>query len=122
VAEAVADRPFDSAKYWSEWQDLNLRPPRPERGALPECACSPTINTALMRRRWVLCARGGSGTLRLRFMGKSWARTSAHQANMLVFMVGGAGIEPATPSMSTDCPLDGARGIEPLTKQRTTLD
>jgi hypothetical protein len=23
------------AKYWSEWQDLNLRPPRPERGALP---------------------------------------------------------------------------------------
>ena len=24
------------AKYWSEWQDLNLRPPRPERGALPE--------------------------------------------------------------------------------------
>ncbi len=23
------------AKSWSEWQDLNLRPPRPERGALP---------------------------------------------------------------------------------------
>src|SRR5947207_14807701 len=23
---------------WSEWQDLNLRPPRPERGALPGCA------------------------------------------------------------------------------------
>ena len=22
---------------WSEWQDLNLRPPRPERGALPTC-------------------------------------------------------------------------------------
>jgi hypothetical protein len=22
-------------KCWSEWQDLNLRPPRPERGALP---------------------------------------------------------------------------------------
>ena len=21
--------------FWSEWQDLNLRPPRPERGALP---------------------------------------------------------------------------------------
>jgi hypothetical protein len=20
---------------WSEWQDLNLRPPRPERGTLP---------------------------------------------------------------------------------------
>ena len=25
-------------KCWSEWQDLNLRPPRPERGALPDCA------------------------------------------------------------------------------------
>ena len=24
--------------WWSEWQDLNLRPPRPERGALPGCA------------------------------------------------------------------------------------
>jgi hypothetical protein len=23
---------------WSEWQDLNLRPPRPERGALPATA------------------------------------------------------------------------------------
>ncbi len=27
-----------SGKEWSEWQDLNLRPPRPERGALPGCA------------------------------------------------------------------------------------
>src|SRR5215472_9807758 len=26
------------AKCWSEWQDLNLRPPRPERGALPASA------------------------------------------------------------------------------------
>ena len=25
---------------WSGWQDLNLRPPRPERGALPSCATS----------------------------------------------------------------------------------
>jgi hypothetical protein len=25
-------------KIWSEWQDLNLRPPRPERGALPDTA------------------------------------------------------------------------------------
>src|SRR6185295_8084797 len=25
-------------RKWSEWQDLNLRPPRPERGALPDCA------------------------------------------------------------------------------------
>ena len=23
---------------WSEWQDLNLRPPEPETGALPNCA------------------------------------------------------------------------------------
>jgi integrase len=35
VAEAVAEKERISAKYWSEWQDLNLRPPRPERGALP---------------------------------------------------------------------------------------
>ena len=35
VAEAVAERDDVSAKCWSEWQDLNLRPPRPERGALP---------------------------------------------------------------------------------------
>jgi hypothetical protein len=35
VAQPVADQEVKSAKYWSEWQDLNLRPPRPERGALP---------------------------------------------------------------------------------------
>jgi hypothetical protein len=34
VAQGVAGD-FDlSAKCWSEWQDLNLRPPRPKRGAL----------------------------------------------------------------------------------------
>ena len=27
-----------SLECWSEWQDSNLRPPRPERGALPDCA------------------------------------------------------------------------------------
>jgi hypothetical protein len=32
----VADFASKSAKCWSEWQDLNLRPPRPERGALPD--------------------------------------------------------------------------------------
>jgi hypothetical protein len=31
----------DTAKCWSEWQDLNLRPPRPERGALPDRATLP---------------------------------------------------------------------------------
>src|SRR3974390_507892 len=38
-----------SAKCWSEWQDLKLRPPPPERGALPaqsdisneRCCCQP---------------------------------------------------------------------------------
>ena len=31
-----------SGEFWrlQEWQDLNLRPPRPERGALPDCAHS----------------------------------------------------------------------------------
>src|SRR5438105_14393881 len=32
------DLPLSLGKDWSEWQDLNLRPPRPERGALPGCA------------------------------------------------------------------------------------
>ena len=35
-AQLVAKREENSAKCWSEWQDLNLRPPRPERGALPD--------------------------------------------------------------------------------------
>jgi hypothetical protein len=38
----------ESLSAWSEWQDLNLRPPRPERGALPGCAtlrqCEPLYN------------------------------------------------------------------------------
>ncbi len=35
VGETVGKENRDFAKCWSEWQDLNLRPPRPERGALP---------------------------------------------------------------------------------------
>jgi hypothetical protein len=35
VAQVAADFANKSAKCWSEWQDLNLRPPRTERGALP---------------------------------------------------------------------------------------
>jgi hypothetical protein len=35
VPESVPVDVGISAKYWSEWQDLNLRPPRPERGVLP---------------------------------------------------------------------------------------
>ena len=38
VAQVVAKSFWSSVKCWSEWQDLNLRPPRPERGALPDCA------------------------------------------------------------------------------------
>ena len=29
------DQKKNSNDYWSEWQDLNLRPLRPERSALP---------------------------------------------------------------------------------------
>ena len=42
VAETVADLTEDrnqtknSNDIWSEWQDLNLRPLRPERSALPD--------------------------------------------------------------------------------------
>jgi hypothetical protein len=36
----VAKREENSAKCWLEWQDLNLRSPRPERGALG-LACRP---------------------------------------------------------------------------------
>jgi hypothetical protein len=32
LAELLAAQATIFAKYWSEWQDLNLRPPRPERG------------------------------------------------------------------------------------------
>src|SRR5262245_61333704 len=38
VADPVAETLSMLAKYWSEWQDLNLRPPPPERGALPKLA------------------------------------------------------------------------------------
>jgi hypothetical protein len=35
LGETLGGADVFSAKYWSERQDLNLRPPRPERGALP---------------------------------------------------------------------------------------
>jgi hypothetical protein len=36
VGEAVGCGSLSCANCWSEWQDLNLRPPRPERGARPQ--------------------------------------------------------------------------------------
>ena len=38
TAGALRERNREFCGKWSEWQDLNLRPPRPERGALPGCA------------------------------------------------------------------------------------
>jgi hypothetical protein len=38
------------AKCWSEWQDLNLRPPRPERGALPEVSKLASVSLVAMHR------------------------------------------------------------------------
>jgi hypothetical protein len=38
VPRIVPRSGFFCQETWSEWQDLNLRPPRPERGALPDCA------------------------------------------------------------------------------------
>ena len=35
LAELLAAQATFFAKYWSEWQDLNLRPPRPERRSGP---------------------------------------------------------------------------------------
>jgi hypothetical protein len=41
-AQPVAKRDGNSAKCSSEWQDLNLRPPRRERGALPDLEFPPS--------------------------------------------------------------------------------
>ena len=50
-------------KDWSEWQDLNLRPPRPERGALPDCA-------TLRRRPRVSAEAPASGLYSRAFPGR----------------------------------------------------
>ena len=66
VAETVGIDVSDDAKCWSEWQDLNLRPPRPERGALTDC---PTLRQSQSRRRAPFQAvdfrrgSGGSGSV-----------------------------------------------------------
>ena len=41
-----SSRPEKSLSFdWSGWRDLNPRPPRPERGALPSCATPRIIKT-----------------------------------------------------------------------------
>jgi hypothetical protein len=55
-----------SAKYlmcWSEWQDLNLRPPRPERGALPGDAAEADGETYLVPA----VKKAGCGVLHLAY-------------------------------------------------------
>src|ERR1700688_1548951 len=51
---------------WSEWQDLNLRPPRPERGALPDCATlrlvAGLITTAPLKASLGAIMTAGPGT------------------------------------------------------------
>jgi hypothetical protein len=49
IGETFGMMQLNWAKYWSEWQDLNLRPPRPERGA----PLSSSENSALFD-----CVRG----------------------------------------------------------------
>jgi hypothetical protein len=44
-------------KSWSEWQDLNLRPPRPERGALPDFSPSSKKSSRYKpRRKQLVCS------------------------------------------------------------------
>ena len=40
LSDICRGRLLEASQGWSEWQDLNLRPPCPERGALPDCANS----------------------------------------------------------------------------------
>src|SRR5690242_8247883 len=60
---------FEISECWSEWQDLNLRPPRPERGALPDCATLRLTSAGIYTRArsafkpgaaWVMAALGTS--------------------------------------------------------------
>ena len=50
VGETVEDAISGSAKCWSEWQDLNLRPPRPERGRVRVPSC-------IFKRFCLVCRR-----------------------------------------------------------------
>src|SRR5262245_35731160 len=68
LADPLADAIKIFAKYWSEWQDLNLRPPRPERGALPIRYFSPR------RRRIELLRRAGVLATDLAAARKAWPK------------------------------------------------
>ena len=46
LVELLAAQAKIFAKCWSEWQDLNLRPPRPERGSGPAEFASELLSTA----------------------------------------------------------------------------
>lgn len=83
------ERYSSSTSEWSEWQDLNLRPPRPERGALPDCATLrmrlliPTPlwhRKALCPRRRILPTAVDNPLFRLRPCGAAGPRTAAFGA------------------------------------------
>jgi hypothetical protein len=48
---------------WSEWQDLNLRPPRPERGARPKGLAHKVAAVAGVIRPGSKFNGGAEGTL-----------------------------------------------------------
>ena len=67
---------------WSEWQDLNLRPPRPERGALPGCATlrdqterAITLRSTTRRPQSRFCAAAMNFRERFR-LGRHWNHQS----------------------------------------------
>ena len=47
MPEVVPDGTGNLAKYWSEWKDLNLRPPRPEPGVAFHCGVDYPLSIAL---------------------------------------------------------------------------
>jgi hypothetical protein len=53
VPQSVPRRDWKSANYWSEWQDLNLRPPRPEQGVPPGKRLG--MNLDLVATDWGTC-------------------------------------------------------------------
>ena len=64
---------------WSGREDLNLRPPRPERGALPVCA-TPRKKPCSINVKWLIqqsmglsnCATGHTTLTDIDSLGKTW--------------------------------------------------